>query len=195
MSKRRTLKKIGYKNKSKYFLPLMLDLKISSDEFLIDVNFIQSGFPQAVLIFDNNDEALLREDIYRLSLSPYFVISEFGDDNKEVCLFFDIPKTERENFKYFVNGQYTRFSPSLKEKIIKKHGMYREKGLSEDSGLPRVSPYDAICPSPATLAKFQKFFDTDEQIKEVLSPPDLEYEEFKEADELDKNQTINTKVL
>lgn len=189
MSTRRALQKSGYKNKSKYFLPLMLNLKMYDKKHLIDVNFIQRGFPQVVLIFDNSDSQLLKEDIHRISMSPYFVTAEYGDDDKEVAVFFDVPNDQRDNFELFVKGKYSKFSKKFKEKVVKEYGMYREEGVN-DKGLPKVSPYDVVSPSDELLAKFQEYLDIDMEIEEVLDAPSLKEEEFKEIEELIKEKQL-----
>jgi len=191
MSKRRKIKSGStYKNKSRIFLLPMLDLDVmhSNDkhDFLIDVNIIQEGFPQVVLIFENVDYEPLKEDIYRLSNSPYYVDSEFADEDKEVCMFFDIPKEYRKDFEKFTQGKYSQFSVRFKDRLIKEYGTARSQGINETNNLPAVSLYDVICPTLETrqLMKDQLGVSVHvSQIKEVLDPPNLDLEEYKSIEE------------
>ena len=103
-TRREKLSSSDYKKKSANFLLPMIDVKMyhrtEKTDYLIDVCFVQLGFPQIVIIFDNIDYEPLKADIQRFMMSPYFVDAEFGDDNKETILFFDVPKEYRIDFFY-----------------------------------------------------------------------------------------------
>ena len=189
MSKRRATK-IGsdYINKSKFFLLPMLDTSIyhicDKVNYLIDVNFLQIGFPQIVLIFDNIDYEPLKEDVHRLSMLPEYLDSEYGDDEKEVAMFFDIPLKYRKDFEKFTTGSYSEFSKEYKEILVKRYGEQRGVGVTKD-GLPIVNVYDAISPLDSTKIAIAKRVGVKaSEIKEVFSPPDLNKEEYKIVEEL-----------
>ncbi len=148
--------------------------------FLIDVNFIQIGFPQIVLIFDNYDYEPLKEDAHRLSMLPEYVAAEFGDEEKEIILYFDVPLAYRKDFELFVKGSYSEFSKEYKDLLVRNYGEVRETGFSEVTKLPNVSLYDAIYPLKETRRQFMEILNSDVKIKEILDPPNLEEEEFKE---------------
>ncbi len=185
MSKRREQKNGSkYISKSKIFLLPMLECKLhhinDKINYLIDVNFTQTGFPQIVLIFDNIDYEPLKADAHRLSMLSEYVAAEFGDEDKEIILFFDVPKKWRKDFELFVMGAYSEFSKEYKDLLVGVYGNLRSDGFSSTTGLPKVSIYDAIYPLKETKRLFCEILKTDVKIKEVLDPPKLEEEEFKE---------------
>jgi hypothetical protein len=191
MSKRKELK-IGekYKNKSRIFLLPLLNLNIMhcNDDmnFLIDVNILDK-VKQVVIIFENVDYEPLKEDIYRLSNSPYYLDVEYGDDNKEICMFFGIPNENIDDFEKFKIGAYSTFSISFKEKLIKEYSSVRAQGINDTNGLPSVSLYDVICPTLEIRQLLIKQLNAPELdvnlIKEVLDPPKLDKEEFRRIEE------------
>ncbi len=175
----------NYINKSKIFLLPMLNCKLyhinEKINYLIDVNFAQMGFPQIILIFDNIDYEPLKEDAHRLSMIPEYVAAEFADDNKEIIMYFDIPLKYRKDFELFVKGAYSEFSEEYKKLLVEKYGNTRLTGFSETTELPNVGVYDVIYPLKETKKQFAKILMVKpELIKEVLDPPNLEEEEFKE---------------
>ncbi len=198
--RREYLKNIDYIKKSKAFLFPMLNTAIyhqktnTKGEFilnhLIDVGFIQMGFPQIVVIFDNVDYIPLKEDVHRLSMSYCYVGSEYGDEDREVCMFFDIPKEFRKDFELFTQGKYSEFSSGYKDLLVKTYGSRRDEGVSPKTGLPNINIYNAIYPTEALRKLLAKQLSTDNakvdwnEIDEVLSPPNIELEEFKTIEEL-----------
>lgn len=191
-SKRReNLSSSDYKKKSANFLLPMLDVKMyhrtDKIDYLIDVCFIQLGFPQIVVIFDNIDYEPLKEDIHRFMMNHNFVDAEYGDDDKEICLFFDVPKEYRIDFEFFTQGKYSQFSKKYKDLLISNYGIMKEEGLSKDTGLPNVSMYEAINPSKEIKQIMGKELGVDWRIiNEVLDSPNIELEEFKLIDEINE---------
>lgn len=179
-------KKSGnYINKSRIFLLPMLDCKLhhinSKTNYLIDVNFCQLGFPQIILIFDNIDYEPLKADAHRLSMLSEYVAAEYTNDDKEIIMYFDVPLKYRKDFESFVKGWYSEFSREYKDLLIDIYGNDRQTGFSKKTGLPNVSIYDAIIPLQETKRLFAEILNVDvKEIKEILDPPDLEEEEFKE---------------
>ncbi len=194
-SKRRLwLKNIDYIKKSKRFLIPMLNTalyhKTKDLDYLIDVSFIQMGFPQIVVVFDNVDYIPLKEDVHRLSMSPCYVDMEYGDEEKELIMFFDVPKEFKKDFELYVQGHYSQFSEQYKSLLVKSYGSAREKGISPKTELPNVNIYDAIYPTDDLKKLMAKQLSTPnyiidwKNINEVLDPPNIEYEEFKLIEEL-----------
>lgn len=191
MSLRRDiLKNNKYKSKSKVFLLPMLKsplLHVNNEiNYLIDVQVVLGGFPQIVVIFENVDYEPLKMDIYKLQNVPYYLDADYGDDNKEVILFFDVPNNYKEDFELFVQGKYSRFSHSFKELLTKTYGEQRLLDFSKESKLPNVSVYDAIYPTEERKKALSSALgcDVKDLNDEVLSPPDLEFEEYKNIEEL-----------
>ena len=187
--RREWLKSIEYNKKCKVFLLPMLNgasLYHINDKvnYLIDVSLIQMGFPQIVLSFDNVDDVPLREDIFRLSMIPEYVDSEYGDDNKEVNMFFDVPKQYKKDFEFFTQGMYSKFSDGYKEALIRVHGSTRNTGVNPRTELPLVNLYDVVYPTDELKKLMAKQLSTPnlilnwKEINEVLAPPNIELEEF-----------------
>ena len=179
-----------YKNKSRLFLLPMLGIKLlhinkeREIDYLIDVNFLQIGFPQIILIFDNFDYEPLKEDIYRISNISEYIDCEYSDDDKEVVLFFDVPLKFKKDFELFVKGKYSKFSENYKKVLIEEYKSYRNTGLNKFN-LPKVSIYDAIYPLESTRRMIADELEQNiELIEEVLDAPNLDKEEFKYIDEL-----------
>jgi len=194
-SKRRELiDSLDYINKSQAFLLPMLETPMYHQNkdinYLIQVSFLQMGFPQIILIFDNIDYEPLKEDIHRLSMNYCYTGCEYGDDEKEICLFFDVPKEFRSDFEKFTSGSYSKFRSKFKDLLIKSHGTRRQSGLSEKTFLPNIGVYEAIYPDDKLRKLMARCLSTDNHIVnwldigEVLEAPNLEYEEFKTIEEL-----------
>jgi len=191
MSYRREInKELKYKRKSKVFLLPLLQtplLHINNEvNYLIDVLIVQEGFPQIVVIFDNVDYEPLKMDIYKLQNCPEYIDAVFDDSDKEVVMFFDIPKDYREDFELFTQGKYSRFSHKYKEMLTKKYGESRMLSFSSETKLPNVSIYDAIYPTQERKEALSSALKCDikEINDEVLSPPEVELEEYKTIEEL-----------
>ena len=135
--RREWLKNIKYLKKSGIFLLPMLQTPIYSEGWLIDVGFVQMGFPQIVISFDNVDDVPLKEDVHRLSMNYCYVDSEYGDEDKELHMFFDVPKEFKKDFELFTQGKYSEFSDRYKKILVDKYGNTRERGLSPKSLLPK----------------------------------------------------------
>ncbi len=119
-----------------------------------------------------------------MNISEY-VASEFGKDDKDVVLFFDVPKKFRKDFELFILGKYSEFSAEYKELLVKSYGKGRASGFSAVTKLPQVSIYDVISPLKETKRKFEEILNVSKgiEIKEVFDPPDLMEEEFKYEEE------------
>jgi hypothetical protein len=189
------LNKIDYKKKCKMFLLPMLNTSLYHNNvdgvnYLIDVSLVQMGFPQMVVTFDNVDYIPLKEDIHRLSMSSEYVDSEYGDDEKEVNMFFDVPKIYKKDFELFTQGLYSQFSVGYKELLERVHGSKRNNGISPETSLPNVNIYDVIYPTDDLKKLMAKQLSTAnhhvdwKNINEVLDPPKIELEEFKLVEEL-----------
>lgn len=190
MSLRREINRtLSYKRKSKNFLLPLLETPLihtnKDKNYLIDVLIVQSGFPQIVTIFDNIDYEPLSMDIYRLNNNSYYIDSNYDDDDKEVCLFFDIPSEYRNDYELFLRGKYSQFSHKYKQLLTKTYGSGRLNTYSEITGLPHVSIYDAIYPTNDKRSAIAKSLECNvEDIVEVLSPPDLYLEEYRTIEQL-----------
>lgn len=190
MSLRREINRtLNYKRKTKNFLLPLLETPLihtnKDTNYLIDVLTVQSGFPQIVTIFDNIDYEPLSMDIYRLNNNSLYIDSNYDDDNKEVCLFFDIPREYRNDYELYIQGKYSQFSDKYKQLLVKTYGSGRLNTYSEITGLPHVSIYDAIYPTDEKRKAIASSLKCSvDDIVEVLSPPDMEFEEYKTIEQL-----------
>lgn len=191
MSLRREINKNNkYKSKSKVFLLPMLKsplLHVNSEvNYLIDVQVVQGGFPQIVVIFDNVDYEPLTMDIYKMQNLPEYIDASYDDNDKEVVLFFDVPKDFKEDFELFTQGKYSKFSHKYKELLTRNYGEQRMLDFSKESKLPNVSVYDAMYPTEERKKALSQALgcDVKDLNDEVLSPPNLEFEEYKNIEEL-----------
>jgi hypothetical protein len=113
-----------------------------------------------------------------------YVDAEYGDDGKEISMFFDVPVKYKKDFELFVTGSYSKFSLPYKDLLVKTYGQGRESGIALN-GLPKVSIYDAIFPLKETKKLLAQQLNVDvKEINEVLDPPNLEKEEYKLIEEL-----------
>jgi len=188
MSERRRINElIKYKKKAKIFVLSMLGIPpVQYEPYIIDCNIIIEGFPKIVVIFDNFDDEPLKMLIYKLQSDYLFVDCEYGDDDKEVIMYFDVPKEFKKDFECFIKGSYSKFSEAYKKRLITYFG----KTTCEDWGL--VSMYDTIYPKPHKQEQIaEKYGAKLEDIKELISSPDLEHEIYRTIEELkevyDKN--------
>lgn len=183
MSQRREWNKlITYKKKAKNFILPMIGIPtVQYDPYLIDCNIIIGGFPKIVVIFDNIDDEPLKMLIYKLQSDYLFMDCEYGDDNKEIVLYFDVPKEFKNDFEKFIKGSYSEFSDEYKNRLTSYFG----KETCEDWGL--VTMWDTIYPKDNKKDQIAEKYGVDvKQIKELISSPDLEYETYKTIEELNE---------
>jgi hypothetical protein len=183
MSQRRQWNKlITYKKKAKNFILPMIGIPIVQyDPYIIDCNIIIDGFPKIVVIFDNIDDEPLKMLIYKLQSDYLFMDCEYGDDNKEIVLYFDVPKEFKSDFEKFIKGSYSEFSDEYKNRLTSYFG----KETCEDWGL--VTMWDTIYPKDNKKDQIAEKYGVDvKQIKELISSPDLEYEIYKTIEELNE---------
>ena len=196
MSYRREVNKSStYKPRAKNFILPMLDIKLIhigvDHETQEPINYFIGMFlakeaSQVVMVMDNIDYEPLKMDIYKLQNNPYYVDSKYDDEDKEVCLLFDIPKEYLNDYKLFKQGKYSKFSDKYKALLEKTYGgeETRMKTFSKTTGLPDVSMYDAIHPSEERITALTKELMFNDRVEEVLSPPDIEQETYKTIQEL-----------
>lgn len=181
--RRRLLKEIDCKRRSKLFMLPILDVHIPHDsKYLIDVNIQTGGFPQIITIFDNIDDEELKMLIYKLQSGYQFIDCNYGDDDKEIVLFFDIQKEFQLDFELFTQGGYSRFSEKYKNRLLD----YYDRGTC--STYAQFSMFDALYPTEKKRKERAEDlgYNKWEDIKELFSVPDLETEEYKTIDELNK---------
>lgn len=181
MSKRREIcKTIDYKGKAKNFILPMLGVPISQfSPYMIDCNIINEGFPKIVVIFDNIDDEPLKMLIYKLQSDYLFLDCEYDDDDKEVVMFFDIPKEFKKDFEAFVGGKYSKFSEDYKKRLT----LYFGKKTCEEAGL--VTMWDTINPTDKKRQEIADKYDISiDSIKELISIPNLEHEIYRTIEEL-----------
>lgn len=198
--RREMLGKISVRRRSKTFLVPMLEMPlmhISEDKnYLIDVGFTTVGYPQVVLVFDNIDYEPLRTDIYKLQNHYCCVDVEYGDNDKEVIIYLNIPEEFRKDFDKFIEGRYTEFSDKYKELLVRTYGEGRQEGFNSKDGLPNMSMYDVIYPEESVKSRLAESLSTGnhrvnwKDIKEVLDPPNKKYEVFKKAEDLKREYGI-----
>lgn len=191
MSRRKRLKDGKYKNKSRVFLLPMLGIDLihvnEKIDYLIDVNFVQDELPKIVLIFDNIDYEPLTEDVYRLKNNVDYLGIIKDDDDKELCMFFDIPSDFKDDFELFTKGKYSQLSTAYKNILIRRYNVNRGIGVNRKTNLPNVNLYDAIKPLDKTKEEIATQLGVEvEMINEVLDPPNLKHEEFKHIEDLVK---------
>lgn len=184
--------------KCKAFLGVMLEMPLThvgnGKNYFIDLGFTLDGYPQIVYMFDNIDYEPLSMDIYKLQNHHCFVDIEYADSDKEVVVYLDVPKEFRADFDKFIQGKYSEFSDKYKALLVKKYGEGRQEGTNPKNGLPNRSMYDMIYPEPAQKKLLAESLSVKgstinwRDIKEIVSPPDIEEERFKTIEEL-----VNTK--
>lgn len=186
--RREVLKNNNCQKQSKHFLLPMIEVKLyhqsNTTNHLIDVCYLERGFPQIVLIFDNIDYEPLKMDIFKLQNNYSFIDCCYGDDIKEVCLFFEIPKEFRKDFELFKLGRYSEFSDKYKDILITTYGKNQAIGYSETTGLPNVSMFDILYPTELKKKALAEVLGVKyELIKEVMDPPNPDCEIYKEIKE------------
>ena len=113
-----------YKPRTKNFIFPMLDVDLihvsKEHNYLIGVYPIKDK-SQIVMVFDNIDFEPLKMDIYKLQNNPYYLDSKYDDDDKEVCLLFNIPKEYVEDFERYLQGKYSQFSLCENYNLVEPH--------------------------------------------------------------------------
>lgn len=182
MSKRREwIGSLNYKKQAKNFVLPMLDIKIAEyGPYLIDCCVEMGGFPQIVIILDNSESEQLKMLVYKLQLFYSYLDSDFDDDQKEIVMKFDVPVEYKKDFEHFLSGSYSKFSDLYKNKLIK---LYGRETCAE---FAKFSMFDVIHPTEKKRKERAESLNHNEwqDIKEVLSKPDLEFEEYKKIEEL-----------
>lgn len=116
---------------------------------------------------------------------------KYDDLEEEVIFIFKIPEILKEDFKFFMDGKYSKFSEEYKKVLCNFFG---RKSKQEDY---TVTEYNAIYPEDFKRKQIASYLSYENSeidwklIKEVLHRPDLEREIFKSIDVLlSKNLTI-----
>lgn len=190
----------GVKRRTKQFIVPMLEIPLmhvsKGKSYVIDVCVTTVGYPQVVYIFDNIDNEPLKMDIYRLQNHHDFVSIDYGDSEREVLVFMNIPLEYRHDFDTFVKGKYTRFSEKYKKLLIEKYSEDRHTGFNKVDGLPNLSMKDVIDPEDDTRMRLARSLSSPgsivswRELIEVLDAPDMKYETFRTVEELEEEYGI-----
>lgn len=165
------------------FKPKGLYLKEQLGNTLIDVYLIDDSKLKLVSVYDylEEDDA---DDIMKWKLSNDYTFVESNQDieNNEIWIINEIPDDFLKDYEMFKLGKYSQFSGKLKDRLMIAHGKTVGEGFSKITGLPAVSVYESLFPNEnkekkKILADFLSVKES--EIKELLQPPDLEFEKFR----------------
>lgn len=161
----------------------MLDYNPSEYEpFIIDCNIIQEENPKLVVIFDNIDDDSLKMLVYKLQSIYLFEDCRYDDKDREVVLIFNIPKEYKKDFEMFTEGKYSKFSEKYKKRLISYFG---KETCTE---FAQFSMFDALYPTEKKRKERAQDLNHNnwEDIKELFSVPNLDYERYLTIKELEK---------
>jgi hypothetical protein len=123
----RQLSKLELTEATRFVLP-MLYTKDRNDNFFITKNFencfIGDGrHPELgkkiFLLYNYQMTIDYVKFEHAIELLPDFSTDYDDSSQRQVMYVFDIPEEHKEDFKYFLKGEYSNFSEELKEKILK----------------------------------------------------------------------------
>lgn len=141
---------------------------------------------QIVIILDNCNDRSIKELLQLNSKNPYFIKFEIEDEDSVLVLFYKIPDKFKEDFDIFLTSKYSKMSETYKKKLVNLYG--RQSNTA--SYLP--SQYDVIYPTTFKRKQLAERYGVSvELIGEVSSEIKMEYEKYKNLEELLKTQ-INT---
>ena len=99
------------------------------DKLLLNC-FIGENQDTLVLVYRFSAEAVFLK--FESALKSFKNFIKCSDPNEYSVLFeFSIPKKYTQNFKYFLEGKYSKFDPEYKMKILKFHGLDVDSQISE----------------------------------------------------------------
>lgn len=194
MSKRRKyIEENGLRqNLSTIFILPMLEY---SPEFFpkefIDTYIVDSEDDKKIIcIFEDSSSEDLKGALWQMQNHDDFHSIDYADNNKEIVVVFNIPKTREVDFNLFLVGRYTKFSNDYKEILLDYHG--RKSGAGKS-----IMMIDALFPDHLAKKwradKMSVPGSTPVSINdlpggEVVSIPDLDKEKYINIDELVKGE-------
>lgn len=165
---------------STFLLPL---IKITSSDF--GKNFINAYIHNVdkpciyvVCSYNEEDDNLMR-GIVRSRINPNFIETEIKSD--EIILKFTIPQESLNIFQLFIEGKYSQFPEKYKRYLCSIYGVAVEKETRY------ASVYNVLYPQDYKRKQIADFLKVDKElIKEVLDIPDMNYENYKDIEELEE---------
>ena len=125
---------VSYRNKSSVFIMPMFGA--TKDMFFYDNLFVnafvslEDGTPCVALLYRFSGNALFLK--FEQALHQFSSFVKSVDPSPYFVLFiFDIPKKHIEDYHNFLGGKYSEFTPELKDKIIKFHGIDNDSSVAE----------------------------------------------------------------
>jgi hypothetical protein len=137
--------------------------------------------PTLVLIIDYVQN--IEYSLDRLKINPIYNGHTYNDS--EVIIKFKIPLEYHDVFDNFIKGKYSEFNNEYKRILANIEG----KDVIKTGTL--VSVYDIIYPRRDKIKQIAEELNVDISIipKDVLDPPDLEYEIYKPLEQLINQST------
>lgn len=163
--------KIVYTYSTRFILPMLGFTVLDFSNNLVNVHILDIDKKHIVLIFENDDD-LCHNSVIKCRVNENYITEELHDD--EIIVKFEIPSNHISNFNKFIQGKYSEFDNIFKKKLVMLYG----NSVIQD-GI-EVTTYDIIYPRLEKRKALADYFNNPvENIKEVYSIPDMEYEMFK----------------
>lgn len=171
-----------------FLLPTVGYSKKDFDNTLLNVHLLENQ-PVLCVVLDGTDDKYL-PSLVRCRINDSYKFDEIVDD--EVIIYFNIPESYIDIYQLFIQGKYSNFPESYKNKLV---DIYTHK-VYEDTHF--VTEYNVLYPQDykrRQIAQWLGYTEKDayKRITEVLTIPDMEYENYKSITEINDILNITTK--
>ena len=186
--------------KSTYFIMPMIGyvwndfISYAQDRIYLINCYISEDRSNIVLVFDylHNDESQLAF-LSKNEINSYFINATIDVNNEELILTYKVPPQYKEDLDIFMTSKYSKMSMKYKQVLLSIYGRETEK----ESYKPK--PFDVLFPTSYKKKQLADYIGVDieviNQVGEVSSRLDMEYEIYKEADKLQLNETIENRQI
>jgi len=173
-------------NTCKFILP-MINLNFKKLPYNFLNAYLIKGKLEVVLVFNlpNENDYGFSNFLNEIENNPSY--NKYEEDYDEILLYFNIFDYNFEDLKLFLEGKYSLFSEDYKNKLLEIYG--RESHTLSY----KVNMIDCLYPQNSKKKQILKNIYDDYEInekikwiKEVLDPPDLNYEYFKPITKITK---------
>lgn len=146
-----------------------------------------------VLVIDNVKDKNILDFLTNNESNPYFINSKLDDDDREIVLEYEVPSRFKEDYGIFLSSKYSKMSEVYKKKLIEIYGRKTNKGDY------RPTQFDVIYPTSFKRRQLAEELgvsvDLLNEVEELTSKLNLDYEEYKNIKELLKTTLLtNNKI-
>lgn len=141
-----------------------------------------------VIIIDNIKNTIIKNILLDNKFNPYYLGSELDDNEKEIVLFYSIPDKWKNDLDIFLTSRYSKMSNEYKNKLVEIYGR------QSNTKSYRANQFDVLYPTSYKKQQWADHYNVDINIiQELSSKLDMDYENYKNIEELSNSTVVNKK--